>query len=113
MDVLENTERLRKRLRFCWGSLLLVPLAGLAVSGGPCGGPDGPLGAAILFAIGLASLGLAVYGVLGIRQKGQTDVANGWVVLSVSCAVLASLADAVFILLGGFALLSIIQSAIR
>jgi hypothetical protein len=88
-----STPGLKKALWCCWGAVLIVPVAGLAMNGGPCGGPDGVAGSIVLL------------GVSRQFRSAQSDI-RAWCVVSIVVAGLASLAGTVFTLLGGVALLN-------
>jgi hypothetical protein len=89
-------------LKLCWASLLLLPVGLLGVSGGPCAGPSGTPGAAILLAVGLGSLVAAVYGIALIirnwnRSPGSMRIFGG---LSVLGALGALVGAGVYVLIG-------------
>jgi hypothetical protein len=103
-----STPGLKKALWCCWGAVLIVPVAGLAMNGGPCGGPDGVAGSIVLLGVGLGCLALAGTGILRVSRQfrsAQSDI-RAWCVVSIVVAGLASLAGTVFALLGGVALLN-------
>jgi len=92
----------RTGLWLCWLSLLALPLGLLAIGGGPCAGPRGALGSAILFSVGMLAVGGGLFGIVrvfqGIKQTSNRLRVAG--VLSVCVAVFASLGGGAYLLVG-------------
>src|SRR5258707_14231554 len=101
----------RTGLSLCWLSLRALPLGLLAIGGGPCAGPRGALGSAILFSVGMFGVGGGIFGIIRIFQgiKQATNLMRVAGVLSVSVAVCASLAGGAYLLFGYVSLRSFLR----
>jgi hypothetical protein len=101
----EPTTPKKKSLRYCWGSLGLLPVATLAMTGGPCGGPNGAVGSALLFSVGAGSMSLAGLGVFRAFQviRGETGGDRVWTAFSMLCASFAGLVGGLLASIGAFA----------
>jgi hypothetical protein len=89
-------------LKLCWTSLLVLPLGLLGITGGPCAGPSGVPGAGILFAVGLASVAAAAYGIVRVLRHwlGMTELMRAFGGLSVLGALGATCVSGIYILVG-------------
>ena len=58
----ERAAKLKKGIRFSWLSLVILPLGGFLGAFGICAGPRNETGAVLLFAVGVAGIGAAIYG---------------------------------------------------
>jgi hypothetical protein len=103
--IMETTAPSKKSLRYCWGSLALLPVATLAMTGGPCGGPNGAVGSALLFFVGAGSLVLAGFGIVRAISRISEEAGGDrvWTGFSVLCASLAGLVGGFLALIGAFA----------
>lgn len=80
--------RFNAGLRFCWLSLLALPLGLLAIGGGPCAGPRNSLGSAILLTVGAFCISGSFFGVQRI-WRGFNAAENPWRMLGVLSALVA------------------------
>jgi hypothetical protein len=97
-----STPGLKKALWYCWSAVLILPVAGLAMTGGPCGGPDGVAGSIVLLGVGVGCLALVRVGILGVSREFRSAPRDlrAWCVISAIVAGLASLAGIAFTLVG-------------
>lgn len=103
--------RFKAGLRFCWLSLLALPLGLLAIGGGPCAGPRNSLGSAILLTVGAFCISGSFFGVQRI-WRGFNAAENPWRMLgalSALVAVIAFLVGGVYLLIGYESLQSFIR----
>jgi hypothetical protein len=102
---IETTTLAKKSLRYCWGSIALLPVATLAMTGGPCGGPNGAVGSALLFFVGSGSISLSGFGIVRalqvIREKTGGD--RVWTAFSMLCAGFAGLVGGFLAFIGAYA----------
>jgi hypothetical protein len=94
--------RFSSGMKLCWTSLLVLPLGLLGVTGGPCAGPSGVLGAGILLAVGLVSLAAAGYGISRVvgNWSGAPDLMRVFGGLSILGALGACVGGGAYFLIG-------------
>ncbi len=102
----ESASELKKGLWSCWGSLAILPVAALAMTGGPCGGPNGLAGSIVLLGVGLGCLALAGVGIFRVSRGfrvADRDI-RAWCVISMICAGAACLVGLFFTFIGAVAI---------
>jgi hypothetical protein len=89
-------------LKLCWASLIVLPIGLLGVSGGPCAGPSGLMGAGILLIVGLGSLAAAGYGISRVagNWNGAPDLMRIFGGLSILGALGACVGGGAYFLIG-------------
>ena len=89
-------------LRFCWLSLLALPVGLLAIGGGPCAGPRNSLGSVILLTVGAFCVSCSLFGIQRILRRFNA-AKNLWRMigaLSVLTAVVPILGGGAYLFIG-------------